>query len=82
MPMLTTISPTAVAAHLERVQSGLQMLYHSGRLVRANPAMFPPPAVAELRGMLERGAFETWQCETLLSAVGAANDEPAKPVQA
>jgi len=80
--MLATISPTAVAAHLSRVQDGLQVLYRSAGLVRANPGMFPPPAVAELRGMLERGAFETWQCEHLLSGCGAANDALAGPVQA
>ena len=79
---MPAISPTAVAAHLCRVQSGLQMLYRSAGLVRANPGMFPPPAVAELRGMLERGAFETWQCETLLSACAAANDALASPAQA
>ena len=51
-------------------------------LVRANPGMFPAPAVAELRGMLERGAFEAWQCEHLLSLTGAANDALASPAQA
>lgn len=80
--MLPTISPTAVAAHLTRVQSGLQMLYRSAGLVRANPGMFPAPAIAELSGMLERGAFETWQCERLLSACAAANDALAAPAQA
>lgn len=80
--MLTTISPTAVAAHLARVQSGLQMLYRSASLVRTNPSMFAAPDVAELRGMLERGAFEAWQCETLLSGCAAANDQSGQPAQA
>lgn len=38
-----------------------------------------PTAVAQ---QLERGAFEAWRCETLLSGIGAANDEPAPPAAA
>lgn len=80
--MLTTISPTAVAAHLTRVQSGLQQLYESAHRVRCFPGVFPPASIEQLRGMLERGAFETWQCEHLLSRIAAANDQPAAPAQA
>lgn len=80
--MLTTISPVAVAAHLTQVQSGLQLLYESARRARCFPGVFPAPAIAQLREILERAARETWQCETLLSAIVAANDEPAMPAKA
>jgi len=80
--MLTTISPTAVAAHLHAVQSGLQLLYQSARTVYRMPGRFPPAEASRLRQMLERGAFESWRCEQLLSGISAANDAPARPVLA
>lgn len=80
--MLTTISLTAVAAHLHAVQAGLQLLYQSARTVYRMPDRFPPAEVFRLRQMLERGAFESWRCEQLLSGISAANDSTASPARA